>query len=459
MDHRIESEALADLSNFPGVGFYEWHVAEDRLVWSPELISIYGLSEAPNAECGFTDLVHPEDRTRVEAETATFMGGGTNYEHEFRIVRPDGEIRTIHDRGRIERADDGTPLVLRGMNVDITDQLEARGSPSAVSFENEQRLQLVCEAANMGIWDADLRDNRSVWSAELYDLLGLEQVLPASPELFFKYVHPDDIDDLRVRFAEAIDRRETFSKEFRVVRRDGAVRFVRGVGRVVEEIDGVAARMIGVNYDITERRDTEARSRLMMQEAYHRSKNILSMVQAIIRQSVRHSPDDFVSSVEGRIRALSASHDLLFSNDWEGVAIEDLARSQLAPFSQVIDKRIILRGENFQISAAAAQLLGMALYELATNAGKYGALSNEDGRIEIHWDSKRGADGERRFSIAWSESGGPPVAKPKRQGFGSTVTGRVVESSLNARVDTDYALEGLTWRFECPAHDILETGC
>jgi len=122
----------------------------------------------------------------------------------------------------------------------------------------------------------------------------------------------------------------------------------------------------------------------------------------------------------------------------------------------LIGTRIELKGPALVISARAAQPIGMALHELATNAGKYGALSNGSGRVEIAWSGGCGEAGERRFVISWREEGGPPVSVPASQGFGSIVLSRMAADSLDAKVDLDFAATGLVWRLECPAKSVVE---
>ncbi len=132
-----------------------------------------------------------------------------------------------------------------------------------------------------------------------------------------------------------------------------------------------------------------------------------------------------------------------------------LARSQLAFFADLIDKRIELRGPPLFVSASAAQTMGMALHELATNAGKYGALSNEDGVVDLAWSIERKEGGEETFVLSWHEHAGPAVQRPSRRGFGSTVIHDIVEISLHAQVELDFPVTGLSWRLECPAEVVV----
>ncbi|MCL2430293.1 MAG: response regulator, partial [Alphaproteobacteria bacterium] len=193
-----------------------------------------------------------------------------------------------------------------------------------------------------------------------------------------------------------------------------------------------------------------------LREVNHRSKNLLSLVQAIAQQTLNTKPDDFLPRFQARVQALAASHDILVGNKWKGADLHEVARSQLAHFRDLMDKRITLTGPSVFASAAAAQALGMAFHELATNATKYGALSDESGHVELGWKTMQDAEGNEVFAIAWTESGGPPVTVPSSSGFGSTVICRLAERSLHAKVELTYARMGLSWRLQCPRSVVEE---
>ncbi|MGO8780390.1 MAG: HWE histidine kinase domain-containing protein [Rhodomicrobium sp.] len=208
--------------------------------------------------------------------------------------------------------------------------------------------------------------------------------------------------------------------------------------------------------DISERKRHEEHTQLLLREINHRSKNMLAVVQAIARQTLSAKPEDFIGRFGERIQALSASQDLLVANEWKGVDIAELVQSQLAHFQDLIGTRIELRGLSFLISPSAAQTIGMALHELTTNAGKYGALSNSDGRLEVGWNLERPGDAQAAFVMFWNEQSGPPVTPPDRRGFGSTVIQNVVAESLDAEVDLEFGVSGLSWRLRCPAKEVIE---
>jgi PAS domain S-box-containing protein len=205
--------------------------------------------------------------------------------------------------------------------------------------------------------------------------------------------------------------------------------------------------------DVTERRAHDEQVHLLTREVNHRAKNMLSLVQAIARQTAAREPEDFIGRFIARIRALAANQDLLVRNDWHGVDVEDLVRAELAHFADLVGSRIALDGPKLRLKAAAAQAIGLTLHELATNAGKYGALSVNAGRVDVGWrfDSEM-------FKISWTERKGPPVSPPERRGFGSAVIESMAKWSLDGEVHLDYAPSGLIWRLTCPAANALEDG-
>ena len=209
-------------------------------------------------------------------------------------------------------------------------------------------------------------------------------------------------------------------------------------------------------YDLSERKQQEEHLQFLMKEVNHRSKNLLGLVQAVARQTAQTSPVDFVTRFEERVQGLAAAQDLLVKSEWKAVSLRELIRSQLAHFKQLIGDRIELHGPDVQVVPNAAQNIGMAVHELATNAGKYGALSNLTGRVDVTWTMLSGQRGGPLFEMSWEERGGPPVTKPARRGFGSQVIGDMVNMSLGCKAEIDYAATGFRWRIACPAQKIVE---
>jgi PAS domain S-box-containing protein len=211
--------------------------------------------------------------------------------------------------------------------------------------------------------------------------------------------------------------------------------------------------VLAVVRDMTDR---PAAEQLLRREVNHRAKNILSVVQAMAQQTKASSYEEYVSLLSERIRGLSASYDLLVKNEWQNVSLAELVRTQLAHFGDLLDARISVRGPELTITSAGAQAIGMALHELATNAAKYGALSTDTGHIDIMWRLERAGARTPRFTMEWSESGGPTVMAPTRHGFGWRVLCQLTKMSLGADVTLEYAPTGVVWRLGCPADRVLE---
>lgn len=202
-------------------------------------------------------------------------------------------------------------------------------------------------------------------------------------------------------------------------------------------------------------KQAEQQIRLLMNEVNHRSKNLLSVVTAIAQQTAASSPKEFVKKFSSRVQALAVNHDLLVKSQWRSIEASELIGGQLAHFGDLVGKRILFDGPPIRVSSAAAQAIGMVVHELSTNTVKYGALSLEDGRIDITWEIDN-KSAEPVFSIRWTERDGPPVVAPGHRGFGTTVVTKMVEMSLDGETDLKYSSTGLIWRFACPLRNILE---
>jgi two-component sensor histidine kinase len=191
---------------------------------------------------------------------------------------------------------------------------------------------------------------------------------------------------------------------------------------------------------------------MVMRELSHRTKNLLAVIVAMVRQTARNSTDVVVlqSQLIQRLQSLSASHDLLVAEDWTGASLEELIRAVLQPFTGASSEALELHGAPVFVNATAAQNLGLALHELATNAAKYGALSTSAGRLRITWAFEPDAEGTLRLVLRWEERGGPKVVPATVKGFGHVVIERVVGQALSATVDYEFPPEGVRWSIALP---------
>ena len=202
-------------------------------------------------------------------------------------------------------------------------------------------------------------------------------------------------------------------------------------------------------------KQAEQQIRLLMNEVNHRSKNLLSVVMAIAQQTAASSSQEFVKKFSSRVQALAVNHDLLVKSQWRSIGVFELIGGQLAHFGELMGKRIMFDGPPIRVSSAAAQAIGMVVHELSTNTVKYGALSGEQGQVEIAWDIDSNSV-DPVFSISWTERDGPSVVAPTHRGFGTTVVTKMVEMSLDGEAVLEYSSTGLIWRLACPLKNVLE---
>jgi PAS domain S-box-containing protein len=205
--------------------------------------------------------------------------------------------------------------------------------------------------------------------------------------------------------------------------------------------------------DLTTFKDNEVKSKSLIDELNHRVKNILATVQSIVWQALRRASDPKLvqETIESRLFALSRSHDLLTRENWESAGLFDIVHDALEPFG-VADgraERIVINGENIRFSPQSALALGIVFNELATNAVKYGALSDEAGSILIEW-TKEPAPADARLILRWREKDGPPVSTPSRKGFGSQVIERSLSHEMEGAVTLDFRPDGLICTMTIP---------
>lgn len=213
--------------------------------------------------------------------------------------------------------------------------------------------------------------------------------------------------------------------------------------------------------DLTRHMANAAHNTMMIDELNHRVKNTLSTVQSIVQQALRRSSDPAAirESIESRLFALSRAHDLLTRENWEGAGLLDLVRSVLKPFGVANGgaERLQVAGEDIRLTPKATLALGIALHELATNAVKYGSLSNDAGSVALDWEIAPGPRGDRLL-LHWREKNGPPVKPPTHRGFGSQVLERGLAHELEGEVRLDYPPDGLVCAIDVPASLVPRRG-
>jgi two-component sensor histidine kinase len=191
--------------------------------------------------------------------------------------------------------------------------------------------------------------------------------------------------------------------------------------------------------------------RLLIDELNHRVKNTLATVQSIASQTLRtaDTPQDAKAALETRLLALSRAHDVLTRENWEGANLTEVVTRALEPYQIHGESRLRVNGQQVRLTPRMSLALAMALHELATNAVKYGALSNKNGTIEVAWAVHNGA-APPRLTLTWREEGGPPVEIPRRRGFGSRLIERTLAQDLEGEVEITFPPTGVICRVHAP---------
>lgn len=267
------------------------------------------------------------------------------------------------------------------------------------------------------------------------------------------YIEPAERPKMQAAIDAAVTGRNTFDLEHRVMRADGSAGWVHSRAVPLFDEDDAIVEWFGAATDVTARKEAEEHQRVLMAELDHRVKNILAVVQSIARQSLGRSGaagGDDAERFVGRLSALAQSHRLLADSQWEGTDFTTLLDNAVAPYLGEDGTRVQVKGPALLVNTRAAQTLTLALYELVTNAAKYGALSTGGGHVTAEWEVTQ-AGAESRLVFHWREHSGPPIeAPPDRMGFGSRLIKRTLTYELGGEVTLDYAREGLRAVFDLP---------
>jgi PAS domain S-box-containing protein len=420
------------------------------LTWNPAAAGLYGYT-AEEAIGQPLALLVPDDRRDEIERTIAAVRAGDNLWLETVRRRKDGSLVEVLVDAAPIRAADGTVIGICKITRDISERRRAE----ATLQEREGQFRTLANSIPQLVWMAN-PDGAIVWyNDRWYEYTG------TTPEQMegdgWQGVHdPTVLPDVVARWSESVRTGQPFDMTFPLRGADGAFRPF--LTRVVplRDSQGRVARWFGTNTDITAQVEHETHLNFVMRELSHRSKNLLAVVQAMARQTMQHSAgfDDFEGRFMGRLHGLARSHDVLVRQDWTGATIRDLVTAQLAPFVREDGASVDMSGEDLVLKPDAVQNLGFALFELGTNAVKYGALAAPAGKVTIRWELVEA--GERKHvRFVWRETGGPPVAQPLRKGFGAMVIERFIAVTFGGQVESLFLPEGFCWTLEIPAEHLL----
>jgi PAS domain S-box-containing protein len=286
----------------------------------------------------------------------------------------------------------------------------------------------------------------------------VRQLLGYAPEELIgtplsRYVPPEQVAKHKEMLARKLAGEASETRyEMQVIDRTGQARTLETNSKLSFDRAGKPNAIHAIARDITERKKYEEHLAFTTRELSHRTKNVLAVVLAMVRQIGKQTDsfEAFEERFSGCIRALAYCHDLLVESDWQGADLRSLIELQVAPFGGLDGKKFIATGPSLTLAPHAAQLIGLALHELATNAAKHGALTAPAGVVEIGWQP----EGPGAMRVTWREQDGPPVAPPTRHGFGHTVLERMA-ASLGGDVSLEFLPEGLRWTLVVDATHIV----
>lgn len=358
---------------------------------------------------------------------------------ERRAVRGEQAILERPDGSRVPFVPYPTPLFdsagafigAVNMLVDVGDRQRADAYA--------QRLSAIVESSDDAIVSKDLDGVITSWNA------GAERIFGYAPEEVIgkpvTILIPEDRHDEepgileRIRNGDRVDHYETIRR-----RKDGSLIDVSLSISPVRDSEGRVIGASKIARNIGEWKRAREQQKLLLNEMKHRVKNTLATAQALATQTLHGATKSELAAFTARLGALASAHDLLSLESWNRIGLSEVILGALHPFREQNQERITLSGPTGTLDGTQSLLLALVLHELATNAVKYGALANAQGRVCLHWE----IDAPQSYAtFRWQESGGPPVVPPKRKGFGSLL----IERSLGG-ANFDFRPEGLvsTWR-------------
>ena len=371
-------------------------------------------------------------RVGLGRETLRFEGGSAPMERLFDVF-----ATPVEPHGRFA-------LVFK----DVTERKKAE----AALRENEALLQSFFDNSTSFAFAKD-RDGRYIFANRAYLALfghaDAAEILGRTDRDRFGEAEPYSSNDARV-----LEENRPIAFEEEVVGADGEPLYAISTKFPLRDRNGHVIGVGSISTDITERKRYEQHRQLLVDELNHRVKNTLAMVQSLARQTFRDAAantETMVEAFQGRLRALASTHDVLTRDHWEKASLEALVRDALAA-NAVAPEQAQVAGPPVVLAPKQAVNVTLALHELCTNARKHGALSTDDGRIDVSWSF--GEAGVPSLILVWRESGGPPVSAPTRRGFGLRMIEGVLRTEFAAEVALDFLPDGLVCRVAAPAESL-----
>ena len=422
-------------------GLWERDLRSNKLHCTPIVDEMFGFEVGAGGDnaAPYLSRVHPDDLVEMMRRLKEAIAGRGFYEIDFRITRADGAVRWITGRAEIVRDEAGQAVRVLSVMRDVTERVQGDEALREALDRSTEILESISDAffALGPDFTFTYANHRALemWGKRADEVIG-RKLLEVFPQAEGAPVHAAYLDAMR--------RRETVHLET-----------VSPVMHRWLSVTMYPSRGGGLSVyfqDIEQRKKGEERMRLLAAEVDHRAKNMLALVNVMLRQTRAPTVQEFAGAAQGRVAALARAHTLLSDTRWEGADLGKLIREELAPFRLGKSGRLVIEGEKVALSPAAAQAFAMAVHELTTNAGKYGALSTQDGIVTVRWQRV----GEQ-LVLSWHESGGPRVRTSGETGFGLRVITLSIRDQLGGKVAFDWRPEGLRVELAVPAGKLVRS--
>ena len=413
------------------------------------------MEEGASTVAEFLTRVHPDDREGFKAAIRGLRPHRPSYTFNFRFCCSSGRQVWLEETAKAEFDENRKLLRIKGLTRNISDRKRAEDALA----ERNLQLSLAGKAALVGSYSYDL-DTDVIHVSEGYVALhGLpEGTVESTRSEWRSRAHPEDADRVAECRQDAFrNRTGEYDIEYRIIRSDGTLRWIESRSLVLYNRQGKPQRVVGVNIDVTERKRTEDRQRILVAELDHRVKNLLSTISAVAAHTMdaSSSMQQFVAALDGRIRSMALTHELLSGHRWQGIPLRQLLERELAPYATKSNTDI--KGPDVLLSAEAGQTVAMAVHELTTNAAKYGALSKREGLVSVRWHWPLNGRGSEQLLIEWKEMGGPPVDAWHKSNYGSSVITDLIPYELGGTADLLFAAGGVRCRLKIPG-EWIRTG-
>jgi PAS domain S-box-containing protein len=359
-------------------------------------------------------FIPEEDRAEVMQALNDAIRKREPLKIEHRVSRSDGSTGWLYSRAVPVLNDRGDITEWFGMATDIT----ARRMVEEQLAHGAQMLRVASEIGKVGLWDWNVETGELTWSDEHYRMEGYEvgEVDPTY-EIWAERIHADDRAATEAKIASAMETGDEYVNEYRVCHRDGQLRWLSARGRFLYDHKKKPVRMLGAMIDITQRRHQEEWHKLLVAELQHRVRNLIGMVRSVARLSAssHRNVDEYVDHLIGRLQAMGRTQSTLTRSPGRSVDLAELVREELLVHAARQDQCFV-EGPDVALSPHAAEIVTLAIHELATNSIKYGALG-DTGHIRITWSTCQ-KDEKTWVSFRWQETSPHRKTKNLRKGFG-----------------------------------------